>query len=122
MPAVGDPDGAAHAEPSLGEVEPVPHLPADTVVRGPGQVRTLDTALVDQVVDQAADRVVGKRRDDGRAEPEAALEAAGDVVLPAPFPGAERARRLDPLLPRVEPEHYLAERDEIEAALLGRPE
>ena len=122
VPAVGDADRAAHAEPALGEVEPVPHLPADAVVRGPDHMRTLDAALVDQVLDQAADRVVGERRDDGRPEPEAPLEAAGDVVLAAPFPGTERARRRDPLLARVEPEHHLAERDEIEAALLGRPE
>ena len=120
MPAVGDADGAADAEAALGEVEPVAHLAPHAVVGDPAEMCPLDAALVDEVVDQPADGVVGERRHDRGAKTEAALEAAGDVVLAAPLPRLERARRLDPPLARVEAQHHLAERDEIEAALVGR--
>ena len=122
VPAVGDTDCAADAEPALGEVEPVAHLAPHAVVGCPAEMRSLDATLVDEVVDQPTDRVVGEGRHDGCAKPEAALEAAGDVVFPSPFPGPKRAGRLDSPIARVEPEHHLAERDEIPAALLGRAE
>ena len=116
---VGDADRAANAEAALGEVQPVAHLAPDAVVGDPAEVGSLDATLVDEVVDQPADGIVGERRHDRRAEPEAAFEAAGDVVLAASLPRLEGAGRLDPPLTRVEAQHDLAERDEVEAALRG---
>ena len=54
--AIGAAERRAHAEAALGEVETVAHGAADAVVRHPAQVRLVDAALVDQVLDQAADR------------------------------------------------------------------
>ena len=86
---VGAADGAADAEATLREVEPVAHLAADAVVRDPADVRLVDAALEHQVLDEPADGVVGERGDDRRAQPEAAAQAAGDVVLAAALPDLE---------------------------------
>ena len=54
-------------------------------------VAQVDAALQHEVLDQAADGVVGERGHDRRAQAEAAPQAAGDVVLAAALPGPERA-------------------------------
>src|SRR5581483_7568171 len=120
VPSVGAPDGAAYTEPPLGEVEPVANLAANAVVGPPEEVCALDASLQHQVLDQPADRVVGERGDDARAQTEATAQPARDVVLAAAFPRAKRARGVDPRLARVEPEHHLAQRNEVVAALLAR--
>src|SRR6185436_18776062 len=109
-------DGAAEAEAALREVESVAHRAPDAVVLDPLDVRLVDAALVDEVLDEPPHGVVGEGRDDRRLEPEAAPQTARDVVLAAALPGLERARRRDPPVARVEAEHDLAERDEVEAA------
>ena len=60
--AVGAAERGADAEAAFGEVEPVADLAADAVVREPAEVRLLDAALVDQILDQPPDGVVGQRR------------------------------------------------------------
>ena len=115
---VGAADGAADAEASLGEVEPVAHLAADTVVGDPAHVRLVDAALEHQVLDEPADRVVGQRRDDRGPQPEAAAQAAGDVVLAAALADLETPRGGDAALAGIQPEHDLAEGDEVPAAVL----
>ena len=77
----------------------------------------VDAALEDEVLDQPADVVVGERGHDRGAQPEAAAQAAGDVVLAAALPHPERARGADAPLARIEAQHDLAERDEVVAAL-----
>jgi hypothetical protein len=42
--------------------------------------------MIVPVLHQAADRVVGQRRDEGGVEGEAALQAAGDVVFDRRLP------------------------------------
>ena len=64
-------------------------------------MRAVDAALVDEVLDQAADRVVGERGHERRPQAEAALQAARDVVLPAALPDPEGAGGRDPLLAGV---------------------
>src|SRR5581483_2510945 len=98
----------------------VAHLAADAVVGTPQQARRLDAALEHEILDQPADRIVGERRHDSGAQPEAAAQPARDVVLASTLPGLERPRRGDATLARVEAEHHLAERDEVVAALLLR--
>ena len=122
VPTIGAAHGTTHPEAPLGEVETVAYLPPDAVVGHPGQMCPLDAALIDQILDQAADGVVGERRHQCRPQPEAPLQAAGHVVLAASLPHRKRPRRRDPPLPRVESQHHLAQRDEIPAALTCRPD
>ena len=119
VPAVRAPDRTADAEPALGEVQPVASRAADTVERHPDHVRGVDASREHQVLDEAADRVVYEGRDDGGLQPEAAAQATSDVVLAAALPDVEAPSGRDPPFPGVESEHHLAERDELEAALVS---
>ena len=90
--AVGAAHRGATAESALGEVQAVAGAAADAVVRRPSCTQEMShAALVDQVFQQPADRIVGEGGDDGGALAEAAPQAAGDVVLAAAFPDLERA-------------------------------
>ena len=120
VPPVRDPDRPAEAEAALGEVEPVADRAPDAVVGDPADVREVNPALEAEILDEPANRVVDERGDDRRPQAEAAPEGAGNVVFAASLPGAERARRVDALLARVEPQHHLAERDEIPAGGVTR--
>ena len=75
--AVGAAHGRAHAEAALGEVEAVAGGAPDPVVLHPAEVRLVDPALVDEVLHEAAHRVVHEGGDDGGVQAEAALEARG---------------------------------------------
>ena len=88
VPAIRAAQRGAHAKAALGEVEAVAHGAADAVVLDPLHA-LFDAALEHQVFDEAADGVVGKRRDDRRVETEAALQSARDVVFAAAFPDLE---------------------------------
>jgi hypothetical protein len=119
---VGAADGSAHAEAAFSEVEPVADASPDAVVRHPEDVRLVDAALVEEVLDQTTDWVVDERGDDRRVEPEAAAQPARDVVLAPALPDAEAAGRGDSTVARVEPEHHLAEGNQVPAALRLRPD
>ena len=116
VPAIGTADTGADAESALDEVQPVAALAADAVVFHPADVRLVDAALVNQVLHEPANRVVGQRRHQRGVETEAALQAARDVVFAAAFPHAELARRVDAPFAGIEPQHDVAERDEIPTA------
>lgn len=111
--------GRPHAEAALDEVETVAHSSPDAVVGTPHDVALVDATLQDQVLEEAADGVVGECGDDRRAQPEAAAQTSRHVVLAAALGDGERASRRDPTFAGIEAEHHLAERDEVEAALLG---
>ena len=118
--AVGGPESRPDAEAALDEVQAVADASPDAVVGEPRDVGGVDASLEDQVLQQAAERVVGERRDDRSAEPEAPPKPARDVVLAASLRDRKRARGRDAAVARVEAEHDLAERHEVVAAVLGR--
>ena len=67
-----------------------------------------------------SDLVVGQGGDHTGAQAEDLAHPTGDVVLAAALPGLEPAGGTDAGVPRVEAQHHLAERDDVELALLGR--
>ncbi len=83
----------------------------------PAQERRVDSALEDEVLDESSDVVVDERRHHRGAQAEAPAQPTCDVVLAASFPDVERAGVPDPPVSRVEPQHHLAECDEVEPAL-----
>ena len=113
VPAVGHPDGAAHAEAALGEIEPVTHLAARSVERAPEHVAGIDAALEHAVLDEPSDLIVDERCHDGCAQAEAAPQPAHDVVFAASLPDAEATCIADASFARVEAKHHLAERDDV---------
>src|ERR1700727_811221 len=97
---IGAAERWANAESPLGEVQPVTHCASDPVVRNPVELGTVDSALVHEIFNQPADGIVDERGYDRSSLPEAALEAARDVVLAAALPGLERTRRCDSCVAR----------------------
>src|SRR5262249_44840866 len=118
--AVGAADAGTDAEPALDEVQAVARFAADAVVLHPADVRLVDAALKDQILDAAPDRVVGECRNERGVESEAALETAGNVIFAAAFPGAERPRGMNARVSGIEAQHHFSERHEIPAASLFR--
>jgi hypothetical protein len=110
-------DCPAHAEAALGEVQTVAGATSDAVGRDPHDLRRVEAAGEDEVLDETADLVVHQRGDDGAAQAEDPSQAADDVVLAAAFPCLERSGGTDATLARVEAKHDLAERDGVVRAL-----
>src|SRR5439155_16123841 len=81
--AIGAAEGRANTEAAFREVEPVPHVAPDAVVRDPSQMRRLYSALEHEVLDQPADRIVGERGHNRGPLAEAAPQRPRDVVLAA---------------------------------------
>ena len=98
------------------KLRPLRLVAADAVVLDPAQVRQIDAPLQHQILDQPADRVVGQRGDDRGAQPEAAAQAARDVVLAAALPRGEAAGGVDAPLAGIEAQHHLAQAHLIETA------
>ena len=90
--AVGAAQRRAHSEAALGEIEAVAGGASHAVVFHPANERLIHAALVDQVLQQTADGVVDKCRNDGGVQSEATLEPARHVVFAAAFVNVETAR------------------------------
>ena len=109
------------AKAPLRKVKPVANRPPDPVRRNPADEARIDTPLQHEVLEQPADVVFGERGHDTGAQAEAPAQPACHVVLAAALPRLEPAGSANPPLARIEPEHDLAQRDEVVAALLRRP-
>jgi hypothetical protein len=112
-------DSGAHAEASLGEVQPVAHRPANAIVGYPADERSIDTSLKNQIFEQLSDGISCKGCNNGGAHAEASSQSTSNVVFSAALPGAEVSSGMDSLLAGIEPEHYFAETDAVPLAALG---
>src|SRR5262249_17675753 len=61
VPAVRTAYRRTNAETSFGKIQAVPHAPSDSIVLDPADMRLIHATLINQVLNQPADRVVGKR-------------------------------------------------------------
>ncbi len=97
----------AHAKATFRKVETVAHGAANAVKLHPLQMRLVHTALVDQILDQSTNCVIGERGHDRGVHTETALQSARDVILTAAFPHLKTARGRDTSLTRIETHHHL---------------
>ena len=116
MAAVGAAGSGAHAKAALSKVEAVADGAADAVVRNPANKRRIDAALKDEIFNEAADRVIGKRGCNGGIQAEAAAQAASNVVFAAAFPQLKLARGVDAAFTGIEAKHDFAEAQAVPAA------
>ncbi len=114
--AVGGAFGGTDSEATFGEVEAVAGGDAETVEVSPFDELGINSALEDEVLEEAADFVVDESGKDGGALAEAAAEATGDVVFTAAFPGLESAGGADAAVTGIETEHDFAHRDDVVGA------
>src|ERR1700754_54185 len=116
--AIGTTGSGTYAETAFGEVQSVAHRASDTIKLHPLHVRLVHAALINQVLNQAAHRVVCKGRNQRRFQAKTTLQSARDVVFTATFPNLKTARRLYAAIARIETQHHLAERNDVPATLL----
>ena len=107
---------AAHTEAALGEVEAVTNRASKAVVRVPLDVIGIDAALHNKVFKQVANFVVHEGRDHRTAQSKALAHATRHVVLAAALPDVEVTRRTHATVTRIEPQHDLAETDNVVVA------
>src|SRR5712664_1644727 len=105
------------AEAALCKIEAVARRAAHAVVLHPAHQRLVHAALVNEILKEPPDRIIGERRDDRGVQAEATLQPACDVVFPAAFAHFKGSRRCNPPVSRVEPHHDLAQTDQVPAAI-----
>src|SRR5439155_17645169 len=88
-------DRAANSKPALGEVESVANRPPYAAIRHPLYVGLIDASLINEVLDEPADRIIRERGNDGSVQTETSFETARDVILTAAFPDLKRAGGCD---------------------------
>src|SRR5208282_5745038 len=112
--------GGAHAEAALGEIEAVASGVAYAIMLDPSDQRLVDAALVDEILKEPANGIIGEGGDDSGVQSETALESSSDVVFAAAFADFEGTRRGDTAVAWVKTEHDLAEADDVPAAIFLR--
>ena len=117
--AVRAADCAADTEAPLCEVDAVAADTADSVGLLPVNERGVNAALLDEVLHQHTDFVVGKSSDHSCVHSEALVQTADNVVLAAAFPCAEASRGADAAFARIKSQHDLAEGNGIKSAFFG---
>src|SRR5205823_14417394 len=73
VPAIRASQRRTYSEASLGEIEAIANRAPDAVVRNPANQRRIHAALINEVLNQPANRIVGECSDDRRVHSEAAL-------------------------------------------------
>src|SRR5580698_10484139 len=97
------------AESPLGEIQPVAHRTAHAVIVHPTYEFLVHTALVHQVLQQTAHRVVGECCYHGSIQTEAAFQRTRYVVFTAAFVDIEGTRGVHAAIAWIESQHDLAQ-------------
>jgi hypothetical protein len=84
----------------------------------PADEGLIHAALVDEILEQATDWIIGEGSDNRRIQPKAALQATGHVVLSAAFADLEGAGRRDSSIAWIEAQHDFAQADQIPFAVV----
>src|SRR5215470_9439193 len=116
MTAIGAPNRCSQSKAALSEIQAVANLSPHAVVFNPLDVRLVHSSLINQVLDQPADRIVSERGDNGSIQSEATLESTSNVVFATSLPNPKLARVSNPRVPGVKAEHYLSEHHQIPTA------
>src|SRR5579863_2045348 len=113
-------ESRADAKATLNEIQAVASRAADAVIRNPTHEGLIDAGLKDQVLNETAHRIVDEGSDVGRFQAKATLQPSRDIVFAASLAHFECARCRDALLAGIEPQHHLAEADQVPTASLPR--
>ena len=119
MTTVGCALRGAHSEATLGEVEAVACSNPEAVEVGPLNELRIDSALKNEIFEEASDFVVDEGGENSCSLAEAATKSAGDVVFAAAFPGLELTGSADASVTGIETEHDFAHRNNVVGAGVG---
>jgi hypothetical protein len=98
-------------KPSLREIQAVSNISSDTIEWNPFHQALVNAALVDQVAEQIADRIVSKLGDVSGSEPKAPFQASSYVVLPTPFPSLESPSCRGSSIAWIKSKHHFTQRN-----------
>src|SRR5262245_32218171 len=116
MTAIRTAERRAKSESPLGEIEPVTNPATDAIIRNPLYVRLIDASLINEVLNQATNRIVRERGYDCGIQREATFEPTRNVVFAASFAGLKSSRSRDSTIAGIQAKHNFAEADEVPAA------
>src|SRR5258707_842165 len=102
MSAVIGARGRTHPKTALREIQTVARRAPHPIMRHPTNVSLIDTTLIQQILHQASDWIVGKRGHVRGVQTEAPLQPARNVVLPATLAPFEVPPRRDPPVAGIE--------------------
>ena len=115
MAAVRAAQGCAHTEPALDKVEAVADGATDAIIRNP-TYNLVYAALIHQIFDKTADRIIRERSNVRSFEVEATLQAARNVIFAAALEDFEMTRSRDTMVAGIETQHDFAEAEFIPSA------
>jgi hypothetical protein len=110
---------SADSEAAFGEVEAVSGGDAESIEVSPVDELGIDSALENEVFEEAADFVINESGEDRGAFAEAAAESTGNVIFAPAFPGLELAGGADAAVAGIETEHDFAHREDVVGAGLS---
>ncbi len=117
---IGAAECGAHTETAVCEVKSIANRATDAVIRHPANKRLIHAALINEILKQSSDGIVGKRRNDGGIQTKAAFKAARDVIFAATFIHIKLTSRPDAPITWIESQHYFAKRNLIPLTLFFR--
>src|SRR2546425_1700864 len=115
VPAVRTPNWGTKPETALREIQPIAHRASNSIKGNPADVRLVDATLINEVLNQASNRIVRERGDQGRIHAEASTQSACDVILASALPNPKCSRGRDAAVARIQPQHHFAETHEVPA-------
>ena len=118
MTAIGASERRTHAKAALRKVQAIAYGTPNAVISDPAHQALIHASLIYEIFNQASDRVVGKSRDDGGFQIEAAFQTARYVVFAAAFGNLKITRSPDAAVARVEAQHDFAQAEQVPAAVL----
>src|SRR5262245_6551858 len=116
MSAVGASNRAAYSESTIDKVQTVSDCASNTVVGHPSDQRLIDATLINQILDQASDGVIGECGHNCRLQTETSFQRPGHVVFAAALIDIEIASRPDSLVAGIESQHDFTESNEVPPA------
>src|SRR5258707_9628277 len=112
---------AAHRGPqaksTVGKIQSISGLSTYSIVVNPFNAGLVNTSLIHQVLNQATNRIIHQRGDDGGVQPKAALQTTRNVVFPTTFPYLEFSCMRNPGFSRIKPKHHFPQGNQVPAAL-----
>src|SRR5262249_56490416 len=108
VPTIRAAQRCTQSETTLGEVQTVANGSTYAVILHPSHQRLIDTALIEQILEQPSYRIVSDGCDDRRIEAETTLQAAGNVVFAATLGAFKGPRGPNAPCATSEAQHHLA--------------
>src|SRR6266403_242033 len=120
VPTIVTSQRRTHAEAALRKIEAVARRASHAIVFHPTHQRLVHPALVNEILKELPDWIIGECRYDRSVQAETSLQPACDVVFPSAFANFKGSRRRNAPLARVQPHHDLAQADQVPAAIFLR--